>query len=115
MPGGLGQRRLRRRSTVIGRSISTLIDSLWRDLDRHADAGRADVDASVAHDLLRLVDHLDLFLAVAVRAERPVEGDDIAGELGRWAVGAGTLALGHAPACASNSISPFAPLPDDAW
>ena len=51
--------------------------------DPHGHAHRcgADEDAGVPHDLLRLADHLDLFLAVAVFAELPIVRQDIAREL----------------------------------
>src|SRR5262245_63730048 len=51
------------------------------DLHRHADTRWADADRLVAEDLLRLVDDLVLFLGEAVRVERPVERDHVAGEL----------------------------------
>ena len=67
--------------------------------------------------LLRLVDHLPLFLGVAVLAGLPVVRQHVAGQLG--GVGrrpAAPARRGRAAAtCASSSISPLAPLPDDAW
>ena len=103
-------------ATEIGRSNSTVIASGWRHAYRHADAGRANPDGLVAEDLFGLVDHLVLFLAVAVGVELPVEGDDVARELRRGGPSVPGLACPQpTPWLRSKSISPLAPLPDDDW
>ena len=80
-------------SAVIGRSVSTRIDSLCDIGDRHAHAGRADVDRGVAHDLAGLVDHLHLFLGVAARQEVVDLGDAVADDRMRELGRGGGLAL----------------------
>ena len=81
MPG-VAANSSRASSTVIFCSVSTRMLSLWQLLDRHADAGRADLNRVVAQDLVRLVDHLHFFRGVALvlgRADlrNQIEGDRV--------------------------------------
>ena len=102
-------------SAVIGRSVSTRIDSLCENGTGHADAGRADVDRRVAHDLAGLVDHLHLFLGVAARAgNRRYAGCSCRRSDGRTSTAAGRRARRRwASVCASSSWMPFHARPRD--
>ena len=64
------------------RSVKLDVDRLgMTDHNRYAHAGRRDADRFIAHDLAGLVDDLVLLLGVAVGVERPVERNDIPGQL----------------------------------
>ena len=85
--------------------------------DRDPHAGRADVDRVVPHDLAGLVDHLHLFLGVAVGQEVVDLGDAVERDrVGELATGAGaSWPATWASVCDRSSCIPFWPAPETDW